>query len=285
MVWAVEVCWVILTRGDRMSELAAATRSVAAQDGSPAVAVVWNDSSEVPPSFDFPTLEPEANLGVPGGRDFAVRRTDAAIIGFLDDDAELLDADLTAQAVSLFSAQPSLGVISLGLVDDQGVTSRRHKPHSGDRPSRSGQAATFLGGACLVRRSAYEAAGGYDASLFYGHEELDLTWRLAGVGFHVQYEPNWRVFHPRTEVGRHADGWWRTGRNRVVIARKNLPVLLAGLHVFVWLVVGIVRASDWRCRGAYLSGWWSGWSQPVVRKPITWRTAWSLMRRGRPLLL
>ena len=123
----------------------------------------------------------------------------------------------------------------------------------------SGEVAYFLGGACAIRREAYEQVGGYFTELFYGHEEIELSWRLIDAGWTIRYLADVEVFHPRTEIGRHADGWRLTGRNRVWIARRTLPWPVALIHVAAWLILGTARAPGGDCRRSYLAGWWSGW--------------------------
>jgi GT2 family glycosyltransferase len=225
------------------------------------------------------------NVGVPAGRDLGVHATESDIVGFLDDDAVASDG-VTEQVVAAFESDSSIGAVALRLVDEQGDTARRHVPRFGGRhPDRGGEVALFLGGACAIRREAYEDAGGYWGELFYGHEELELSWRLIDHGWHIVYLPDATVFHPRTEIGRHPDGWRMTGRNRVMIARRTLPWPVAFLHVAAWLVLGTLRANGRANRVAYLSGWRSGWRQPVDRHPVGWRTVWRLCRLGRPPIL
>lgn len=287
--------WVILTRGDRPDELADAVASVCAADdpsavpidvlvlvngrvtsgdGSPAVASVPSGAR---------TVSSDTNLGVPGGRDAGLRLTAAGIVGFLDDDARVVTDDAARLIVEAFEQSPTLGAVGFRIVDEAGTSARRHVPRVGaGSAERPGRVVTFLGGACAVRRSAYEAAGGYWADLFYAHEELELAWRLHDAGYEVAYDPRIEVVHPHTPISRHADGWRLTGRNRVMIARRDLPWPIAVPHVLGWLVLGLVRAPDRRCRSAYARGWWSGWSHAVDRRPISWRTVVELTRRGRP---
>lgn len=275
--------WVLLTRGDRIDALRRAVDSVGS--GSDLPLVVAN-GVEV---FDLGGADVVAvpeNLGVPGGRAAGVDRTDVPIVGFLDDDAVLRTPDAIQRCLAAFDGEADLAVITMRLVDEDGNTARRHNPRFGRRGrDEPGDVVTFLGGASAIRRSAYEEVGGYWGELFYGHEELDLSWRLADAGFRISYMPSVEVFHPRTEIGRHRDGWRLTGRNRVWIARRNLPWPIAITHVGVWLVAGLVRAPA-DCRRAYVSGWWSGWRTQwggdVVRRPISWRTVWRLTRLGRP---
>ncbi len=188
-----------------------------------------------------------------------------------------------ARVVDAFDADPGLGAVALRLVDEQGETARRHVPRPGGRhPERSGEVALFLGGACAIRREAYEQVGGYFTELFYGHEEVELCWRLVDAGWRIRYLADVEVFHPRTTIERHAAGWELTGRNRVLIARRTLPWPIAAVHVSVWLLLGLWRAPAGEHRRRYVDGWRKGWRVDVDRAPISWRGVWRLTRLGRP---
>jgi GT2 family glycosyltransferase len=225
----------------------------------------------------------EHNLGVPGGRDLGLRSSTGDVVCFLDDDAVLLDDTVGRHTVAAFDRDPDLAAVSFRIVDEDGVTARRHLPRRGHRGAEeSGPVATFLGGASAVRRSSYLAADGYWGELFYGHEELDLSWRLIDQGGSICYLADEVAFHPRTPIGRHAEGWWYTGRNRVWIARRNLPWPIAIVHVTVWLVLGVVRAPGSRCRRQYVRGWFDGWRRADIRRrPIGRHAIAHLARAGR----
>ena len=76
----------------------------------------------------------------------------------------------------------------------------------------------------------------------------------------------------------------RTGRNRVWLAHRTLPLVLAVLYVIDWLIVTTVRS--WRHPRAVLAtagGTLDGLRAPIgPRRPMSWRTAWRLGRLGRP---
>ena len=276
---ALTLSWLVLTMGNRPDELRRAVES--AQRGGFDVVVVSNGAGPIAVD-QARVVETDTNLGVPGGRDLAASSVDSDLLGFLDDDATLADG-VTARIIAAFEADDRLGAVSLRLVDEVGSTSRRHVPRLGARGAdESGEVALFLGGACAVRAEAYRDAGGYFTELFYGHEELELSWRLIDRGWGVRYLAEAEVFHPSTEISRHADGWRLTGRNRVWIARRTLPWPIAIVHVVAWLGVGLRRAPAGQCRRAYLAGWRSGWSGTLDRSPIRWRTVWRLTRIGRP---
>jgi N-acetylglucosaminyl-diphospho-decaprenol L-rhamnosyltransferase len=52
-----------------------------------------------------------------------------------------------------------------------------------------------IGAFLLVRRSAFEAGGGFDAAQWMYAEDLDLCWRLARAGYSIRYEPQAVVRH------------------------------------------------------------------------------------------
>lgn len=277
--------WVILTMGDRPEELAIAVASIRRFAGAETEIVLVNNggpASAAPADEGVRVVSFDANLGVPEARDRAARSTSADVIGFLDDDAAIT-SDVQHAAVTAFAAQPGLGAVSFRLVDQHGATARRHVPRPGRRSARrSGAVAGFLGGACAIRRTAYVDCGGYWGLLHYGHEELDVAWRLIDRGWSIEYLADAEVFHPRSEISRHPDGWRRTGRNRVLIARRNLPWPVAIAHTGAWLAIGAWRSARERCLRAYVDGWVSGWRPAVERRPIGWATVGRLTRLGRP---
>lgn len=273
----------MLTTGDRPDELRAAVTSLLGDDRA-GVVVVSNGGGDVElpvdPAVRLVTV-PE-NLGVPGGRDLGARHATAPIVGFLDDDA-VAPPDATARVIDAFGGRSDLGAVSLRLVDEDGASARRHVPRPrGADPDRSGEVALFLGGASAIRREAYDAVGGYFTELWYGHEELELCWRLVDAGWAIGYLADVEVFHPRTSIGRHASGWRLTGRNRVWVARRSLPWPVAVVHTLSWLVLGVLRAPGAIARRSYLAGWWTGWREPVGHRPVRWATVWRLTRLGRP---
>jgi GT2 family glycosyltransferase len=269
--------WVVLTMGTRPEALRRSVGSLAPHE----TIVVLNGTTSAAVDVPATTLSLAENEGVPGGRDAGVTATTTDVIGFLDDDAEFRGApDSVADA---FADDPDLGAVALRLVDETGETARRHVPRLGGRhPDRRGDVALFLGGASAIRRAAYEEVGGYFTDLFYGHEEVELCWRLVDSGWRIRYLADVEVFHPRTTIERHPEGWELTGRNRVLIARRTLPWPIAIVHVIAWLVLGTLRAPTGESRRRYLAGWRRGWRVAVDRAPISWAGVWRLTRLGRP---
>lgn len=282
---------VVLTTGQRPLELAAAVESVQQQQGVDVeVVVVWNAAADGPgPQVPGARLvEPGENLGIPAGRNLGVEHLDGAceLVLFLDDDGMLVGDDVLARAAALFAADPRLGAVTLRIVDPvTGATERRHVPRLrvGD-PARSSLVTTFLGGAAILRIAAFREAGGLPGEFFYAHEETSLAWRLLDCGYRIRYEGAMQLAHPAMPPARHAAYHRLTARNRVLLARKHLPAVLAVPYVGLWLLLNLARAPT--ARRTIVAGFAEGLRQDGVhREPIRWRTVLRMARYGRPPLL
>jgi N-acetylglucosaminyl-diphospho-decaprenol L-rhamnosyltransferase len=135
-----------------------------------------------------------------------------------------------------------------------------------DRPRRVPWA---IGAFLLVRREAWDAAGGFDERQWMYAEDLDLGWRLHLAGWHTRYEPRAIVRHhgaastaqawgddrlARTQ--RSAYGWMLTRRGRMrtwVIGAINVSGLLA--RSMVWAHAARRDPARFGHRRA-AAGWW-----------------------------
>ena len=142
---------------------------------------------------------------------------------------------------------------------------------------------TFAGGACAIRRAAYLEAGGQPDQFFFGHEETDLSWRLMDLGYRLEYDAEAVICHPAVPNNRHAT-WYRTeARNRVWLARRNLPWPLALVYLADWVLLTLVRERSSGALRSWSAGFADGWRlDPGARRPIKLRTVWRMTKAGRP---
>jgi len=281
---------VILTMGNRPDELTRAVASTAPLRAAGAeVVIVGNGADPGPVPDGVVTVRLEENLGVAGGRNAGVRACGGDVVLFLDDDGWYPDGAALGEHVSRrFGAEPALAVLSFRLADpDGGAGVRSHVPRlrAGD-PERSSVVTTFLGGACAIRRSAYLEAGGLPDAFFFGHEETDLSWRLMDLGYRLEYDAAAVTCHPPVHNARHAIWYRLEARNRVWLARRNLPWPLAAGYLADWIVITVLRERSVSALRSWFAGFADGWRQDAGRRqPIKLRTAWTMTRSGRPPLI
>lgn len=282
---------VIITMGNRPEELKALLDSVARQDGPPVeVAVVGQGVKLTGLPEGVRAVELPENLGIPGGRNVGIeafgpggREVDALL--FLDDDGLLERTDTAELCRQAFTEDPELGIVSFRIADpDTGETQRRHVPRlRAADPMRSSRVTTFLGGANAVRTKVFEQVGGLPGEFFYAHEETDLAWRALDAGWQIDYRADMVLLHPTTAPSRHAVYHRMVARNRVWLARRNLPAPLVPVYVGVWLLLTLLRRPSAPALKAWFGGFKEGWTTPCgPRRPMRWRTVWRLTRLGRP---
>ncbi len=282
---------VIITMGNRPEELKRLLDSVAAQAGDPVQVVVVGNGAALP---DLPegvrTMELPENLGIPGGRNAGIEAfgpggTDVDVLLFLDDDGDLPGRDVGELVREAFAADDRLGIVSFRIADPEtGVTQRRHVPRlRASDPMRSSPVTTFLGGANAVRTAVFAEVGGLPDSFFYAHEETDLAWRALDAGWGIEYRADLVLHHPTTSPARHALYHRLVARNRVWLARRNLPLPLIPLYLGTWLLLTLLRRPSGSALRAWAGGFVEGWRTPCgPRRPMRWRTVWRLTRLGRP---
>ncbi len=277
---------VVLTQNKRPPELARAVDSVLAQRGVDAdVVVVGNGAAPDGLPGAARVLALPENLGIPAGRNAGIGEVAGELLCFLDDDAYLAGADFLARAARAFAACPRLGLLQPRVADPDGQpTPRRFVPRlrAGD-PSRSGDVVALWEGACVARRAALETAGAWPAEFGYMHEGIDLAWRVMDAGYAVRYSAELTAGHAAVAAERHAAGRYHGARNRVWLARRNLPLALAVPYVTTWFAADTLRLRSRAGAAEHLRGYRDGLALPCgARRPISWHTAWRMTRLGRP---
>jgi N-acetylglucosaminyl-diphospho-decaprenol L-rhamnosyltransferase len=150
----------------------------------------------------------ERNLGYGAGHNLLAARHDAAALFLLNPDTRFVEPRTVERLVAALGGD----VVAVGpqlLTTTGDWNPRDHGELHGFRArvaqaagtshyrrrDAPADAAWVSGAACLVTRSAFDAAGGFDEGFFLYKEEEDLFLRMRQAGGRVVYVPSVRVRH------------------------------------------------------------------------------------------
>jgi GT2 family glycosyltransferase len=249
------VTCVVITH-DRRESLRRSLESIWRQTWSPLETIVVLNGAEPETMASLENTGHETrvvildrNRGVPGGRNEGFRLARGEVIVFLDDDAVLEGSDAVTRVLAHFREDQNLAALGLLVVrSEDGAVERACVPYRHKRVPRGPEPACyFAGGACAVRRRAFQTAGLYDESLFYFAEELDLAYRMLEGGWTIRFDPTIRVVHHSAPGGRARRLAYFTARNRPLVALRHLPLRYCLSQCVAWwgwsLVAGL-RSGD-----------------------------------------
>jgi GT2 family glycosyltransferase len=189
------------------------------------------------------------NAGIAASRAPIVLFTDSDIIASPDLLAYHLEhhRELQAQAVVGMEVQVDTYDDYLRKRDDP----KLREPLHGTVPKRLSWL-YFMTGNASVRRADLQRVGGFDEAFTgYGHEDLELGYRLQRAGVRIEYEPRAVNYHwqaiPYEEqkqkmelAGRSTVRFYRKHPNFIVQARLGMTPLSLGVHRALSSVPGAV---------------------------------------------
>lgn len=179
---------ILIAAFDRERYLPLAIESVLAQTCPDFELLVWDDGSRdrsLAVAREYAARDPRIrvlggqHLGVNGAMRALVAASTAPLIGFLDSD-DLLERRALAETMAVLDADPEVGVVYTEYVtiDAEGKSlgygDRCRIPYSPQRLLVDFMTFQFR----LMRRSAYEAAGGFDPAIEHA-ADYDLCLRLS----------------------------------------------------------------------------------------------------------
>lgn len=251
---------VLIATHDREAPLRRCLESVLEQDtaGMKLEIIVFDDASQIPaepsvrrslPDPRIRWLRSETNVGVVGARNALLAGAKGDALVFLDDDAHLADPNCLQTVARSFREHPRAGLLAGKVLDHREGRDRvlvpfpkrslRRDPHLLERPSSVGY---FLGGLHAVRRETANAVGGYEPSLVFGEEEMDLAYRVVQAGWEIRYVPEFAAHHRpppdvRAALRAGQSRLFYAARNRFYLAHTYLPVGRRAVYLMVWMTV------------------------------------------------
>ena len=205
---------VVIPTRDKLDLLRACVASVEATNYPSVEIVIVDNGSLKQPTLDYLSTTPHRVVRHPGIFNFSdlvnagAAASTTPLLLLLNNDTEASDPDWLSTMVAEL-ADSRVGVVGCKLAFEDGTPQ-----HEGialglggisavnldlgqychfDRAVRDVAAVTA---ACvLVRRSAWDAVGGFDHALAVGFGDVDFCLRLRGAGYHVVYTPHAQLVH------------------------------------------------------------------------------------------
>jgi N-acetylglucosaminyl-diphospho-decaprenol L-rhamnosyltransferase len=225
---------------------------------------------------EFPEVDLVAsrkNLGFAAATNLGARRARSPYLLALNPDTAVTEGALDA-AISVLESRSDVAVVGPRLVRPDGsfdhaarrsfptpLSALGHFTGVGRRAGAPGRLAAYRapevesgpidavnGAFMLMRRSAFDGAGGFDEGYWMYMEDLDLSYRLAQEGWLTWYEPAATVFHvkggtvggPRTtRLNWHFHrGMYRFYRRHYALDRST------GLNALIYIGIAVKLAAS-----------------------------------------
>ncbi|HUP02231.1 MAG TPA: glycosyltransferase [Gemmatimonadota bacterium] len=139
-------------------------------------------------------------LGPAAARNLGARSAHGRYLFFLDSDCAVHPGTL-GMAADLLESEPAIDAV-FGSYDDQPaapnfISQYKNLFHHYVHQRADPEAATFWAGCGAVRRTAFEAVGGFDAEQYArpSIEDIELGYRLRGAGFRIRLARTLHVKH------------------------------------------------------------------------------------------
>lgn len=187
------------------------------------------------------------NTGVPGGRNIAANQSDSKYIIALDNDAEFADTHQVAKAIEVMEKDPKIGVLGFrilryGTTEDD-ASSWGYPLDIKEWADKEFYSTRFTGAGYLFRRDVFDSIDGYDDSLFFLHEEVEIARRVVNYGYKIKYSPEVVILHkvsPENRVHWNDLRWYYDVRNSLYIYMKfKKPFIKYAYRNFAYMVKAI----------------------------------------------
>ena len=244
------------------------------------------------------TLRLPRNLGHAGAAAAGVAATPGVLVALVNNDAAC-DPDWLEQAVRPFE-DPAVGSVATRLVrydrpdllDSAGdaytvvghaFKGREGEPDPQEREPR--EVFSACAAAAILRRAAYDAAGGLRPELQAYYDDVDLGFRLRLAGYSCIYVPTARARH-RVSAS-YGRGSFRqlalTSRNQALVWWADMPAGLLARYLPEHALFFVLQVVSRLFQGGLLP-LLAGKAQALLRLPLLWRLrrhAQARLARGR----
>jgi len=213
--------------------------------------VVLDDASDDPTAYwqmiansgykNIRLLHSDKQLGVAGGRNKLMSEAIGDIFCFIDDDAYFEDISAIDSIVRIFKKDKSIGIVACKVINNINGVLSFNVPFSKkvykkdidvlDTPQ---YVSYYVGTTHAIRRELFKDCGGYNKDLFFGEEEMDLSYKAINKGWRIWYEPSVVVLHfPQPSTVGEKELYHHI-KNRFYLAKKYLPLKYMIFYLITW---------------------------------------------------
>ncbi len=202
---------VVIATYNRAASLRRTLERLSALPERPAIIVVDNGSNDATADVlaaapRVTNLKLPANIGA-AARTLGARAAQSPYIAFCDDDCWWSEGSLP-RAAALLDAYGDVALLNARVLvnDDAHVDDACRLMSASDLPKTTAcpgrSIAAYMAGACVVRRGAFLAVGGYHRRYHLGAEESLAALDLLAAGHALIYSPDLVLYHHPSDVQR-----------------------------------------------------------------------------------
>jgi GT2 family glycosyltransferase len=219
-------------------------------------------------SLPFKYLLSSENKGVSGGRNYAIKKSTAPVLIFLDDDAVFKNTDALANTYTAFNQSKNTGILAFKVyyydTSEMQKNAFPHKQFNEKKDLPHFETYYYSGCAHAIRKDVFEKVKYYPEDFFYGMEEYDLSYRAINAGYTIEYTDKIEVLHKESPLGRMPSeekirSMWV---NKSKVSWKYLPRIYYFTTKWMWSFEYLLKTKF------NLKGWFKGWKQ-IKRIPST----------------
>lgn len=182
------------------------------------------------------------NLGVSGGRNYGIKKANEDIIFTLDDDAVIKDTSFLKKINNYFNKNNQISCLAVksinyytGKVEMNAVPVHFNKKKKSEENFES---ASFIGVCNFIKKSVFKKIGLYGDFFPYGHEELDLSLRMAKHNMLIHFFSESCVYHMKINKAR----LFKKNREFLINQfEKRMRVALYNLPLFFVITTFLIR--------------------------------------------
>ncbi|MBS1607593.1 MAG: glycosyltransferase [Bacteroidetes bacterium] len=208
------------------------------------------------------------NKGVSGGRNYAIKKSNAPILVFLDDDAVFKNKDALINILNAFNQDNQAGILAFKVYYYDTLEMQKnafpHKQFIKKKDLPHFDTYYYPGCAHAIRKEVFDKINYYPEDFFYGMEEYDLSYRAIDSGYTIEYTGTVQVLHKESPLGRMPSeekirSMWV---NKSKVSWKYLPRIYYFTTKWMWSFEYLQKTKF------NLKGWFKGWGQ-IKRIPST----------------